>query len=229
MAVGAARPAIRHREPAGRRQQYRHRGGRACARRTATRSSWSVRRHAINATLYDKLNFNFLRDIAPVAGIIRDALRHGGEPIGSRPRQFPSSSPMPRPIRARSTWRRAATERAAHLAGELLKMMAGINMVHVPYRGAAPALTDLLGGQVQVMFGPMPASIEHIRAGKLRRTGGDNCNAFGGAAGHPDGGRFRARATRRARGQASARPRTRPPRSSRSSTRRSMPASPIPR
>ena len=57
---------------------------------------------------------------------------------------------------------------APHVSGELFKMMTGINMVHVPYRGAAPALTDLLGGQVQVMFAPMPASIEHIRAGKLR-------------------------------------------------------------
>ena len=61
---------------------------------------------------------------------------------------------MPRPIRARSTWRRPATGRAPHVAGELFKMMAGVDMVHVPYRGAAPALTDLLGGQVQVMFDP---------------------------------------------------------------------------
>ena len=65
--------------------------------------------NAINATLYDKLNFNFIRDIAPVAGIIRDALRHGGAIHRFRPRRFPSSSPMPRPIRARSTWRRPAT------------------------------------------------------------------------------------------------------------------------
>ena len=67
-----------------------------------------------------------------------------------RPRRFPSSSPMPRPIRARSTWRRPATGAAPHVAGELFKMMTGVDMVHVPYRGAAPALTDLLGGQVQV-------------------------------------------------------------------------------
>ena len=70
-----------------------------------------------------------------------------------RPRRFPSSSPTPRPIRARSTWRRPASEAAPHVAGELFKMMTGVNMVHVPYRGGAPALTDLLGGQVQVMFG----------------------------------------------------------------------------
>ena len=67
-----------------------------------------------------------------------------------RPRPFPSSSPTPRPIRARSTWHRLATARRAHVAGELFKMMAGVDMVHVPYRGSAPALTDLLGGQVQV-------------------------------------------------------------------------------
>ena len=75
---------------------------------------------------------------------------------------------MPRPIRARSTWRRPASAAASHVAGELFKMMAGVDMVHVPYRGAAPALTDLLGGQVQVMFDTMPASIEYIKAGKLR-------------------------------------------------------------
>ena len=73
-----------------------------------------------------------------------------------RPRRCPSSSPMPKPIRARSTWRRPAIGAPSHVAGELFKMMAGVNMVHVPYRGAAPALTDLLGGQVQVYFDPMP-------------------------------------------------------------------------
>ena len=80
----------------------------------------------------------------------------------------PNSSPMPRPILARSTWRRRGNGTSPHVAGELFKMMAGIDMVHVPYRGAAPALTDLLGGQVQVMFATLPSSIEHIRAGKLR-------------------------------------------------------------
>ena len=88
-----------------------HRGGRAVRRRTAIRCCWSRPANAINATLYDKLNFNFIRDIAPVAGIIRVALRHGGAIHRFRPRPFPSSSPMPRPIRARSTWRRPATGR----------------------------------------------------------------------------------------------------------------------
>ena len=82
MAVGAARPAIRHREPAGRRRQYRHRGGRACAGRRLY-ASLGQSANAINATLYEKLNFNFIRDIAPVAGIIRVAQCHGGESIGS--------------------------------------------------------------------------------------------------------------------------------------------------
>ena len=82
MAVGAARPAIRHREPAGRRQQYRHRGGRARAADGYTLLLVGASA-AINATLYEKLNFNFIRDIAPVAGIIRDAPRHGGKSIGS--------------------------------------------------------------------------------------------------------------------------------------------------
>ena len=123
---------------------------------------------AINATLYDKLTFNFIRDIAPVAGIIRQSQRHAGESIGSGQRPFPSLSPMPKPIPEKSTWRRRATEVPAHVFGELFKMMAGVNIVHVPYRGGAPALTDLLAGQVQATFVPVPASIEYVRAGKLR-------------------------------------------------------------
>ena len=75
---------------------------------------------------------------------------------------------MPRPIRARSTWRRAATARLQHVYGELFKVMAGVDLLHVPYRGGALALTDLLGGQVQVMFDTVSTSIEHIRAGRLR-------------------------------------------------------------
>src|SRR5262249_30170522 len=75
---------------------------------------------------------------------------------------------MPRPIPANSTWRRPASAVAPTFAGELFKVMAGVEMVHVPYRGAGPALTDLLGGQVQVAFASMPSSIQYIRAGKLR-------------------------------------------------------------
>ena len=115
------------------------------------------------------------------------------------------------------------------MAGELFKMMTGVDMVHVPYRGGGAALTDLLGGQVQVMFDPLPASIEYIRAGKLRALAVTDRDALGGAAGHPDRGRFRAGLRGELLVSASARPRTRPPRSSTSSTRRSMQASPIPR
>ena len=117
--------------------------------RTATRCSWSATSNAINATLYDKLNFNFIRDIAPVASITRAPLSHGGDIHRFQPKPFPSSSPTLRPIQARSTWHRPAAGTLSHVAGELFKMMAGVDMVHVPYRGAAPMLVDLLGGQVQ--------------------------------------------------------------------------------
>ena len=112
------------------------------------------------------------------------------------------------------------------LSGELFKMMTGVDMVHVPYRGAGPALTDLLGGKVQVIFGIPSASIEYIRAGKLRRAGGDHSGALGGAAGHPDHGRVRA-GLRGERIAGIGAPGTRPLRSSTSSTRRSMRVSPI--
>ena len=127
--------------------------------------------NAINATLYDKLNFDFLRDIAPVAGIIPRPPRDGGKSISSRPTRWLNSSRTPRPIRARSTLASAGTGTAAHVAGELFKMMAGIDMVHVPYRGAPLALTDMLGGQVQVMFDELPSSIDHVRNGHLRALG----------------------------------------------------------
>ena len=102
-------------------------------------------------------------------------------------------------------------------------MMAGVDMVHVPYRGAAPALTDLLGGQVQVKFGPLSASIEYIRTGKLRALAVTTATRSEVLPDIPTVGDF-CRATRRARGSASAHPGTRPPRSSTGSTRRSMPA-----
>ena len=115
-----------------------------------------------------------------------------------------------------------------HVSGELFKMMTGVNMVHVPYRGAAPALTDLLGGQVQVYFGTTGV-VDRVHQGRqTARAGGDHRDALGGAAGHPDRGEF-VPGYEAAPGTASARPRIRPPRSSTSSTRRSMPPSPIPR
>jgi tripartite-type tricarboxylate transporter receptor subunit TctC len=82
--------------------------------------------------------------------------------------RWPSSSLMPKPTRGKISMASAGNGTTGHVFGELFKFMTGVNMVHVPYRGGAPALTDLLGGQVQVYFGPIPESIEHTRAGKLR-------------------------------------------------------------
>jgi tripartite-type tricarboxylate transporter receptor subunit TctC len=122
---------------------------------------------AINATLYEKLSFNFLRDIAPVSGIISIPFIMAVNP------SFPAKTVSEFIAYARANpgkvnMASGGNGTAGHLSGELFKMMAGINMVHVPYRGEAPALTDMLGGQVQAMFGTMPASIEYVRAGKLR-------------------------------------------------------------
>jgi tripartite-type tricarboxylate transporter receptor subunit TctC len=122
---------------------------------------------AINATLYEKLNFNFIRDIAPVAGISRDPyvmMVNPSVPAKSVPEFLAYAKANPRKLNMAS----AGIGAGGHVAGELFKMMAGVDMVHVPYRGAGPALTDLIAGQVQVYFGPTVASIEYIRAGRLR-------------------------------------------------------------
>ena len=147
--------------------------------------------NAINATLYDNLNFNFIRDIAPVASIIRVPfvmVVNPSFPAKTVPEFIAYAKANPGKVNMASAGNRTAT----HVAGELFKMMAGVNMVHVPYRGGGPRVTDLLGGQVQVYFSPMPASIEYIKAGKLRAIGGDHRDALGSAAGHADGGRVRA-------------------------------------
>ena len=123
--------------------------------------------NAINATLYDKLNFNFIRDIAPVAAITRVPnimVVNPSLPAKTVPDFIAYAKANPGKINMAS----AGSGSTPPLCGELFKMMAGVNMQHVPYRGGGPAMTDLLGGQVQVMFGPMPSSIEYIRAGKLR-------------------------------------------------------------
>ena len=183
---------------------------------------------AINATLYEKLSFNFLRDIAPVSGIISIPFIMAVNP------SFPAKTVSEFIAYARANpgkvnMASGGNGTAGHLSGELFKMMAGINMVHVPYRGEAPALTDMLGGQVQAMFGTMPASIEYVRAGKLRPLAVTSARRSEAAAGPPDGRRFCAWVRDERTGKVSARPGTRPPRSSTSSTRRSMRASPIPR
>ena len=122
---------------------------------------------AINATLYDKLTFNFIRDIAPVASIIRQPnvmLVNPSVPAKTVPEFIAYAKADPGKINMAS----AGNGSSSHVFGELFKMMAGVNIVHVPYRGGAPALTDLLAGQVQATFVPVPASIEYVRAGKLR-------------------------------------------------------------
>jgi tripartite-type tricarboxylate transporter receptor subunit TctC len=122
---------------------------------------------AINATLYEKLNFNFIRDIAPVGGIIRFSnvmVVHPSFPAKTVPEFIAYAKAHPGEISFAS----AGNGSVAHVTGELFKMMIGVNMLHVPHRGAPPALTDLLGGQVHVLFDNMLSSIEYIRAGRLR-------------------------------------------------------------
>ena len=123
--------------------------------------------NAINATLYDNLNFNFIRDVAPVAGILRVPLVMVVNPSFTSS-TVPDLIAYAKANPGRINMASAGSGSPGHLAGELFKMMAGINLIHVPYRGGAPALTDLLGGQVQVYFSVLPDSIEHIRADKLR-------------------------------------------------------------
>jgi tripartite-type tricarboxylate transporter receptor subunit TctC len=122
---------------------------------------------AINASLYGKLNFNFVRDITPIAGITRVPLVmavHPSFPAKTVPEFIAYAKANPGKIDMAS----AGNGSTPHMAGELFKAMAGIDMTHVPYRGGAPALTDLLGGQVQVYFAPLPEVIQYIIAGKLR-------------------------------------------------------------
>src|SRR5262245_34963540 len=131
---------------------------------------------ATNATIYDKLNYNFIRDIAPVAGVLRGPyvlVVNPSVPAKSVPELIAYAKANPRKVNMAAT----GTATPDHVAGELFKMMAGIDMVHVPYRGGGPALTDLVAGQVQVMFDrtgradlrhATVSSIEYIRAGRLR-------------------------------------------------------------
>jgi tripartite-type tricarboxylate transporter receptor subunit TctC len=122
---------------------------------------------AINATLYEHLNFNFIRDIAPIGGIIRvPNIMLVSPSIVAK--TVPAFIAYAKANPGKVNYASAGNGTSPHMAGELFKMMAGIDMVHVAYRGEAPALTDLLGGQVQVMFASATASIEHVRAGKLQ-------------------------------------------------------------
>ena len=123
--------------------------------------------NAINATLYQKLNFVFLRDIVPVASFARTPLVievHPSVPVHTLPEFIAYAKANPGKVNYAS----AGIGTPQHVAAELLKILTGINMVHVPYRGSAPALVDMLAGQVQVMIDPLPASIEFVRTGRLR-------------------------------------------------------------
>ena len=123
--------------------------------------------NAVNASLYDKLNFNFIRDIAPVAGIIRVPmviLLHPLVPARTVPEFIAYAKANPGKVSMAS----AGNGSAPHMAGELFRMMAGVDLVHIPYRGQGPALTDLLSGQVQVLFAAAPGTGDYIATGKLR-------------------------------------------------------------
>jgi tripartite-type tricarboxylate transporter receptor subunit TctC len=122
---------------------------------------------AINATLYDKLSFNFLRDMAPVGGMVRTPLILLVTPSFS-PKTVPELIAYAKANPGKVDMASAGNGTPPHVAGELFKMMAGLDIVHVPYRGGGPALVDLLGGQVQIFFGVLASSIEYVRAGKLR-------------------------------------------------------------
>jgi tripartite-type tricarboxylate transporter receptor subunit TctC len=122
---------------------------------------------AINATLYDKLNFNFMRDIAPVASIDRESLFMAVNPSVPA-RTVPEFIAYAKANPGKISMASAGNGTPSHVSGELFKMMTGVSMVHVPYRGGGVALPDLLAGQVQVMFPSMSSSIEYVRTGKLR-------------------------------------------------------------
>ena len=123
--------------------------------------------NAVNATLYPKLNYNFIRDIAPIASISREPLVmvvNPSVPAKTVPEFIAYAKANPGKLNMASS----GIGTSVHVGGELFKMMTSINMLHVPYRGAAPAITDLIGGRVQVMFATLPSSIEYIKAGNLR-------------------------------------------------------------
>ena len=157
----------------------------------AIRCSWLVLSNAINARLYDKLNFNFIRDIAPVASVMRIpqiVVVHPSLPVKTVLELIAYAKANPGKLNMGS----GGVGTPHHVAGELFKTMTGVNMVHVPYRGAAPATADLLGGQLQVMFSTTTESLEYIRAGKLRPLAVTTASALPGDAGHTDRKRIRA-------------------------------------
>ena len=225
MAFGAAWPAIHHREPDGCRRQYCHRGGCACPPGRLYAAPLTLNQ-CFQRTLYDELNFNYIRDIAPVAGIIRFPFVMVVSP------SFPATT-VPEFIAyakanlGQVNMASAGVGSGNHLRGELFKIMAGVNMFHVPYRGEAPALADMLGGQVQVIFSTMPGTIEYITSGRLRPLAVTTATRSEALPDIPTIGEFLPRYDA-VGGMALAYPSTRPPRSSTSSTRKSTLASQIP-
>src|SRR5262249_5955029 len=152
---------IRHRQPAGRRQQYQHRTRRASASGPGRHDERNQR------VLYDNLSFNFIRDVAPVASMMRTTnvmVVQPSFPAKSVPELIAYAKENP----GKFNMADAGVGSPPHVYGELFKAMAGVDLIQMHYRGGGPALVDLLGGQVQVMFESITSSIEYIRAGKLR-------------------------------------------------------------
>ena len=148
--------------------------------------------NTINATLYKKLNFVFLRDMDPVANVIRvpNVMEVNPSVPAKTVAEFIAyAKANPDKVNVASS----GNGTSIHLSGELFKMMTGVKMTHVPYKGSAPMLTDLLAGQVQVTFDNLPSSIGHIKAGKLRALGVTTATAFAATAGRADGRRNRPR------------------------------------
>ena len=164
IAVRAAWPAIRHREPPRRWRQHRDR-----SRRNAPADGYTLlligSSNTINPSLYDKLNFDFLRDIVPVAGIVRVPLVMVVTliPVKTVPDFIAYAKANPGKVNVASL-----SGTVTHVAIELFKMRTGIDMVHVPYRGSAPMVPDLIGGQVQAAIDNLPTSIEHIKSRRLK-------------------------------------------------------------
>ena len=221
VAFGADRPAIHRREPAGRGHQHRDRDRRQRARRRLHAAARSVRRPPSMRRSTTISASTSCRDIAPVAGIMSIPLCPGGQSRRFRPGRCPSSSPTPRPIRARSTWASAGIGSVGHLAGELFKMMTGVNLVHVPYRGNGPALCRPAGrrGGGRVPHASLVDRVHQNRQAARTRQQPARCARRRCRTCRPSASSFRA--TRRARGTAWARPEARLPRSSTGSTRRS--------
>jgi tripartite-type tricarboxylate transporter receptor subunit TctC len=166
MAVGKARPTIPCRKPAWRWRQHRHRSCGAGTRGWLHAPPGECA-NAINTTLYDKLSFNFLRDIVPVAAISRERIVmvvHPSFPAKTVPEFITYAKANPGKV----TMASPGNGSSPHVSGELFKMMTGIDMIHVPYRGGGQVMTDLIAGQVQVSFIGLTVAIEHIRSGKLR-------------------------------------------------------------